>query len=130
MSSRTCQSLAASSRASAARLAGPAGFSPSAWLTGAALSITVHAIARPRPVSSSSMILACSGQSMCDAVVTCQNPPGYPSSRIAVTACTWVCPFTQATTHGWASSRSRSSAASTRRLAPGGRRSFTSVSSG
>jgi hypothetical protein len=40
------------------------------------------------------MILACCGQSMCDAVVTCQNPPGYPSSRIAVTACTWVCPFT------------------------------------
>ncbi len=34
------------------------------------------------------MILACCGQSMCEAVVTCQNPPGYPSSRIAVIACT------------------------------------------
>ena len=39
------------------------------------------------------------GQSICEAVVTCQNPA--PSGPVtAVTEWTWVCPLSQATTHG------------------------------
>ncbi len=94
------------------------------------MSSTVQQIARPPSVASSSITRDCCGQSMCDAVVICQKPPGAPSARIAVILCVCVCPFTQATTHGWPSSTSRSSSARMRRSAPGGRVPLTMVSSG
>ena len=76
--SRTCQSLADSSRDRAASRAGLASRRSRApfllWPTGAALSMTVQAMARPRSVASSSIRRPCCGQSMCEAVVTCQKP--------------------------------------------------------
>ena len=49
---------------------------------------------------------------------------------IAVILCSCVCPLTQAITHGWPSSTSRSSPARMRRSAPGGRVPLIRVSSG
>jgi len=44
-------------------------------------------MASPVPVSSTSMSRACCGQSMCDAVVICQNPALSEPSVIAVILC-------------------------------------------
>jgi hypothetical protein len=126
--SRACQWLAAISRD---RAANDSALSPPSCPAGAALSSTVvQTLSWPQPSSTSSTIRLCCGQSMCDAVVTCQNPPVPLPPVIGLILCWWEWPFTQRTTHPWARSSSRSSGPRTRLGAPGARRALTSDSSG
>ena len=110
---RPCQALAASSRDQPASTA-ESPSSPNLGSTAPRWSTMAVPISRS-PVSSSSAsstTRARWGQSMCEGVVICHQPPGWtarlrsaglPGGRsvgTARTALVWVCPFTQQTTLG------------------------------